>query len=155
METNGGQEDAAAAFLSFFAEVEPRLRCALVAWYGRERGREATAEALAWAWENMGRLSDIEQPVGYLYRVGQSRSRRRKQRFFSERDIFREPEVEPRLSAALSQLSERQRVVVLLVHGEDWTLTEVAELLGIDISSVQTHLRRGLHRLRVTLEGGT
>jgi len=35
-----------------------------------------TAEALAYAWENWDRLSSMKNPVGYLYRVGQSRARR-------------------------------------------------------------------------------
>ena len=39
------------AFTEFVQSVEPRLRLALMAGYGPERGREATAEALAYAWE--------------------------------------------------------------------------------------------------------
>lgn len=138
-------------FESFIGEVEPRLRRALIARYGRERGREATAEALGWAWEHRDRLAEMTKPVAFLYRVGQSRSRPRKQRLPADRDIFREPEVEPNLSAAVSKLSERQRVAVMLVHGAGWTPSEVAELLSIDVSSVQTHLRRGLDSLRRAL----
>jgi len=33
-------------------DVEPGLRHALVAVYGQEQGRDATAEALAYAWEH-------------------------------------------------------------------------------------------------------
>ena len=43
---------AVEAFETFFAETEPRLRRALVAAYGPERGRDAAAEALAYAWEH-------------------------------------------------------------------------------------------------------
>jgi hypothetical protein len=35
-------------------------RRALVAAYGSRRGREAAAEALAYAWEHGGRLQDVE-----------------------------------------------------------------------------------------------
>jgi len=55
---------------------------------------------------------------------------------------------EPGLSAALASLSERQRLAVVLVHGFDYTLREVADLTGIKITTVQTHLERGLSRLR-------
>lgn len=151
-EISDPHEPDSLAFGAFVEAVEPRLRRALIARYGRDQGLEATAEALGWAWEHRERMAAVDQPVAYLYRVGQSRSRRRKERLFLERDVFREPEVEPRLSAAVSRLSERQRVVVLLVHGADWTPSEVADLLSIDVSSVQTHLRRALARLRSTLE---
>jgi RNA polymerase sigma factor (sigma-70 family) len=63
----------------------------------------------------------------------------------------RPPWVEPRLSAALAQLSPRQREVVVLVDAFEWTHREVADLLGIRLSSVQTHLERGLARLRAAL----
>jgi hypothetical protein len=39
-------------FEAFVHDVEPRLRRALVAAYGFERGREATADALSWSWEH-------------------------------------------------------------------------------------------------------
>jgi RNA polymerase sigma factor (sigma-70 family) len=52
----------------------------------------------------------------------------------------------------LAQLSDRQRVAVVLVHGFGWTLREVAELTGTKITTVQNHLERGLARLRSGLE---
>ena len=66
-----------ARFAAFVGEVEPRLRASLVAAYGPERGREAVAEALAWAWEHRSDLAAIAYPVPYLYRVGQSKTRPR------------------------------------------------------------------------------
>jgi RNA polymerase sigma factor (sigma-70 family) len=140
------------SFEGFHAAVEPRLRRALVAAYGVQDGVEATAEALAWAWEHRDRLQDIEQPVGYLFRVGQSRHRRRRVPLLRSRIEWSEPWVEPALAGALSRLSERQRVAVVLVHGYEWTLVEVAEVLGVGPTTVQTHLRRGVERLQRALE---
>ena len=65
------------AFEAFVAAHETRLRRALVAAYGIERGREALAEALAYAWEHWERVAAMEHPVPYLFRVGQSRTGRR------------------------------------------------------------------------------
>jgi hypothetical protein len=62
-----------AAFSVFLGEVEPRLRQALVATYGPVDGREATVDALSWAWEHWDRLGDVANPAGYLFRVGQRR----------------------------------------------------------------------------------
>ena len=42
---------------------------------------------------------------------------------------------------------------VVLVHGFQWTLREVAELTGTKVTTVQNHLERGLVKLRRALEG--
>ncbi len=139
-------------FRDFFESTEPALRRALVAAYGPDAGRDATAEALAWAWEHRDRLAGIDHPLRYLYRVGQSRARRRRVRIPFNRGEWREPWVEPELARAMRRLSERQRVAVVLVHGYEWTLAEVAALLGLSVSTVQTHVDRGLERLRTQLE---
>jgi DNA-directed RNA polymerase specialized sigma24 family protein len=139
-------------FVSFLDHAEPRLRRALVATYGPERGREATAEALAYAWEHWARVRELTNPTGYLFRVGQSRTRHNKSRVLFHVNENHEPWVEPALSASLAQLSERQRLAVVLVHGYGWTLREVAELTGTAPTSVQNHVERGLARLRAALE---
>ncbi|MEM8708987.1 MAG: hypothetical protein AAGE98_21175 [Actinomycetota bacterium] len=58
-------------FATFFAEAEPKLRPALIARYGGELGRDATAEALAYGWQHWDRVAAMDNPVGYLYRVGE------------------------------------------------------------------------------------
>ena len=40
-----------------------------------------------------------------------------------------------------------ERVAVILVHGFGWTMREVAELTGTKVTTVQTHLERGLRKL--------
>ena len=139
-------------FVEWCKDAEPRLRRALVAAYGADRGREATAEALAWAWAHQGRLDGLDHPIAYLFRVGQSRSRHRLTRFVPRHDEWSDPWIEPALGAAMSTLSERQRITVVLVHSYQWTLTEVADLLDIKKSTVQNHLDRGLAKLRNHLE---
>lgn len=143
------------SFEQFVFSVEPRLRRALTAAYGPDRGREATAAALAWAWEHRDRLPALESPVAYLYRVGQSQARRRKLRVPWLRAEWHEPWVEPELAGALADLTENQRVAVVLVHGYQWTLAEVADLLGVKVPTVQKHQERGLSRLRSRLEVST
>ncbi|MFV1971265.1 MAG: RNA polymerase sigma factor [Acidimicrobiia bacterium] len=140
-----------AEFEAFVRNAEGRLSFAFAAAYGPELGREATAEAVAYAWENWERLSSMSNPVGFLYRVGQSRVRRHRSStppVAPEVSSEREPWIEPGLPAALASLSERQRVAVVLVEGFGWTQIEVAELTGVSRSSVQKHLGRGLAKLR-------
>ena len=138
-------------FDEFVSRAEPVLRRALVARYGHERGREAAAEALAYAWEHWEDVSTMSNPAGYLYRVGQSRTRPRRQRVLFDRRYAEEPLVEPGLPDALAALSPKQRVAVVLVHGFGMTLREVAEVTGLGVTTVQTHMERGLRRLRKAL----
>jgi DNA-directed RNA polymerase specialized sigma24 family protein len=141
-----------AEFRAFFSVAEPRLRRGLVAAYGPERGREAAAEGLAFAWEHWDELRTMNNPIGYLYRVGQSRTRPRKSRAVFARPDAGETWVEPGLAAALAGLSERQRVAVVLVHGFGWSLREVGDLIGAAPTTIQNHVERGLARLRAALE---
>jgi DNA-directed RNA polymerase specialized sigma24 family protein len=138
-------------FEAFFADAEPRLRRALVARYGHHRGREATADALAWGFEHWDRLRAMENPSGYLYRVGCTKARGRRRVLFEAASAPGEPEVEPELAGALTRLSASQRTAVVLVKGYGWELHEVAELTGSSISTVNTHVRRGLAKLRTEL----
>jgi RNA polymerase sigma-70 factor (ECF subfamily) len=136
-------------FESFIGRVRPRLARAFAAAYGIERGQEALAEALGYAWEHFETLRAMENPGGYLYRVGQSRTRSRgRPVVFPAPSQSGMPDVEPQLPSALRELSERQRVCVVLVVAFEWTHQEVAELLGLRRSSVQNHVERGMRRLR-------
>ncbi len=142
-------------FEDFIVGAEPRLRVALVAAYGPDRGREAAAEALAYAWEHWSRLRSMSNIAGYLYRVGQSAARPRRHHepapLFSPAERS-EPWFEPGLAGALAALTDRQRTAVVLVHGFAWTLREVADISGLRVTSVQNHLKRGMTKLRAALE---
>lgn len=149
----GEASDEQAVFERFVEEAGPRLGRALAALYGFEDGRDATAEALAYAWENWRRLQHIANLPGYLFRVGQTRSRRRRQPVAELFDIGEcgDHLFEPGLPRALAALTQRQRLAVVLIHGYGYTLREVAELTGIRTTTVQNHLDRGLARLRILL----
>lgn len=138
------------SFTEFASELEPRLRRALCVALGRDLGQEAAAEALAFGWEHWDRVRDMENPGGYLYRVGRNRvrHRRRKRPPLPPLPEAKLPWIEPKLPQAMRRLSEAQRVSVMLVYGFGWTYTEVGEYLDVTKSTVQTHLERGMARLR-------
>lgn len=145
---------SAECFEMFVATHEPRLRRAFAGCRSPEDAHEAVAEALAFAWENWERVSEMENPAGYLFRVGQSRTRRLAPRRVSlptpvELGL---PEVEPALVPALLELSEAQRTAVWLVHGCQWRYGEAAEAMGMSTSAIGTHVSRALARLRSLLE---
>ena len=140
---------------AFSEQQSRRLRQVLVARYGVDLGVEAWHDAVAYAWAHRDRLAGMTNPVGYLYRVAQT-SVRRHRRWSRPIDLppvspERLPEVEPGLAAALAGLSDRQRTAVLLVHAHGWSQQEAADVLGLDVSTLRNHLRRGMDRLRRTL----
>jgi DNA-directed RNA polymerase specialized sigma24 family protein len=141
------------SFTEFVEQVEPRLRIALVARFGPERGREATAEGLAYAWENWELMEQIEFPIAYLCKVGRSRTRLPRRlpatSAISHHDVQL---VEPALPTALDQLTAMQRMAVVLVHAYGWTHAEAARVMDVAEPTAKTHVQRGLAKLRASLE---
>lgn len=137
------------AFTRFVKEAEPRLSHALAAAYGPEVGVECTSDALCYAWEHWQEIQSMTNPVGYLYRVGQSRSRRyRRPRVLFPHVPHERYGFEPALPVALESLSRNQRVAVVLVCALGCSERETAEIMGSSRATVRTHLERGLERLR-------
>src|SRR3954453_17722274 len=146
-------------FDEFFEQSESRLRHALVASYGPAIGRESALDALSWGWEHWEQLQAMVNPVGYLYRVGQTSARRLLKsspvvNVRSSAAAADEPEIAPELQPALARLSEQQRASVILVHGYAMSQRQAAAVLGISISTLREHLARGMDRLRRDLKDG-
>ncbi len=85
-------------------------------------------------------------------RLAENRAVRRKAVLAARPSVVEDALPDPDLHAALRQLTERQRTVVVLVHGFGYSLREVGELLDIGPTSVQDHMERGLRRLHRQLE---
>ena len=142
------------SYTEFVEDVEPRLKHALAAALGPERGLEANAEALAYGWEHWDRIRSMANPAGYLYRVGyRSGFKRWRPPHLPAVPVEEDPWVEPGLPRALSRLTARQRTTVLLIHAFGWTYAETAEMLCVSIGTVETHVDRGLKKLRAQLGG--
>lgn len=136
---------------AFVREAEPRLRRALIGSVGTDRVDDAVGEALAWTVAHWDELSAMHNPVGYLFRVAQSKSRPRRRPALFRREPQLMPDIEPGLPDALRELPETQRIAVWLAHGCDWTHAEIADVLGVGTSTVSTHVSRALTRLRTEL----
>ena len=150
--------DIDAEFSDFFTAVEPRLRLALVAAFGSTIGRDAAAEALLWGWQHWDQARAMDNPAGYLYRVGYTYGLKASKRKNVPSDPLVladsavQPDCEPELVALLSPLSAQQRVALWLVHGLGYRHREAAEILDCSVSSVATHVRRALEKLRQDFE---
>jgi hypothetical protein len=129
-------DDQRTAFTAFVGEVEPRLRRALVALRGRDADRDATAEALAWAWEHWDQVQAMDNPAGYLYRVGTSRSREKRRALLPVEGHAAPPGFETGLGPALAALTDRQRAdawgtgrICSVEYGEVVLVDEAGRLL--------------------------
>jgi RNA polymerase sigma factor (sigma-70 family) len=78
------------------------------------------------------------------------RRRAREQRVASREPVY-QPDVRPEVLEAVSQLSPRQREVVVLTYWEDLSETAVADRLGMSPGSVRRHLGRARQQLRSLL----
>ncbi|MEM7274394.1 MAG: RNA polymerase sigma factor [Actinomycetota bacterium] len=148
------------AFDEFFETVGTKVRRALVSAYGIEVGTEAAADAMLEAWHRWPGIASMANPAGYLFRVGQSRSRRHL-RWRRRNQPFSATEVAPdRVDRAelmdmfrgLDQLTPIQRSAVLLTRAYGLSYAEAAEVLGVTESALTNHIHRGTKRLRELLE---
>lgn len=151
--TDGGH----VGFEAFVAGPGVNLRRALVARYGHETGLDLHADALERAWRDWARIGGMANPAGYLWRTARS-GQRRYRRWgrtspFPGDDVLAAPDVVERdLFLSLGALREEERVAVVLVHAHGATYQDVADLLGVPITTVTNLVHRGLAKLRSDLE---
>jgi DNA-directed RNA polymerase specialized sigma24 family protein len=146
----------ATQFADFVRASELNLLRALVSHHGPEIGREALADAYAYAWQHWERVSIAENLVGYVFRaadrIGAQRAmkaRREAPDGTADRDLeWVDADHHPEIVAALRRLPPRQRGAVLLVHGYGYTYKEAARTLDIPVSTLTNEVFRGLQRLR-------
>jgi DNA-directed RNA polymerase specialized sigma24 family protein len=137
------------------------LRAALVACYGVEVGTEAWADTMVVAWERRADLEHMENPLGYLFRVGQSKARphvrwqKRRSSLPTGDHLGGGPDASMvELLDALAELRPVQRAAVLLVTAHGFSYRHAADVLGVTETAITKHLHRGLTCLRRVLDAG-
>ena len=155
--------------------MQPHLeRLHRLAW--RLTGSKAEAEDLLQellikAYDKIDQLLRIEEPGSWLSRVmynlfvdNHRRFKRQRMRMVDEGQLpggiadlpgTENPEKDQQrlqqmesLDAALSQLSDEHRLVVLLHDTEGYKLTEIQELTGLPVGTVKSRLHRARARLK-------
>jgi len=137
----------------FLLGARPKLMRAFLGTLGPSRADDALSTAFEWAVANWKRLSSMDNPVGYLYRVGSTRSTPPKSpvELPSAAQVGL-PDFEPRLVPAMLQLPETQRTAVWLIHACGWNYSDAAHAMGVGESTIGTHASRGLAALRRELK---
>ena len=161
--------------------VQPHLdRLYRLAWRltgGKAEAEDLFQELLIKAYQTLDDLVEIDEPGSWLSRVmynlfidEQRRFARRRMHIVEEGQLTGEglqgfagqesdnPATDnerlerfTRLDAALGQLSDEHRIVVLLHDTEGYKLAEIEELTGVPVGTVKSRLHRARARLREIL----
>ena len=122
----------------------------------RDVASDAVAEAFAQA---LGRGDAIRSPLRWVWRAafhiarGELQARSRTQAAAQPEGTYELEDPDPELVRALARLPERQRAAVVLHHVADYSVEDVASILGSTSAAVRMQLTRGRRRLRHLLEG--
>lgn len=147
-----------ADFRAFFGTNHERMVRSLSLATGDDQlGRDAAAEGFARALARWSRVSRMDNPAGWVYRVGLNWARSRWRRTRREVSIERigEPPSTSQtdlagnlsLRRALDSLSTDHRDVVVARYYLDWSEAHIAEALGIKPGTVKSRLSRALDHL--------
>jgi RNA polymerase sigma-70 factor (ECF subfamily) len=119
----------------------------------REVANDAVAEAFAQA---LRRGEELRSPERWIWRsafriAAGELSRRRRENDQMLDMSYEVPEETAELLLALPRLTPKQRVAIVLHYYCDYSLQEVAKVMGSTPSAVGVHLYRGRKRLRKLL----
>lgn len=143
-------------FASWYRTEYPRVVNALTLLTGdRQVSADAASEAFVRALAKWDRVSKMDRPGGWLYKVALNDARRRLRRGARDRKVSADlgwapatvAPVEPdhELWSAVSRLPDRTRSAVVLRYVADLTEPAIAEALGVQRGTIATMLRRA-HR---------
>ena len=141
---------------ALYRDEGDRIWQALLAYSGDpDVASDALSEALTQA---IARGDELRDPSAWVWTAsfriaaGELKARGHLVPLTGEAGTYHMPEPVPHLLAALAQISDRQRVAVLLHDFADRPTSEIAELFGTTKTTVRVHLNRGRKRLRDILE---
>ena len=118
-------------------------------------------EAFVMAWK---RIEDLKEGValksfvcGFAYRLARNQRRSlmrafmRNAQWLGLKDDWVKPEPEASLTAqsALMKLSVEQRAAIILCLIEDHSHAQAAEILGLPLGTIKSHIERGRARLQI------
>ncbi len=144
-----------ATFVDFYREQRPSLVRALTVTLGdRQLAEDATDEAMTRAYQHWQRVGRMDNPGGWVYRVGLNwsvsllRRKRRADSTASARMVEELPAVdEPSVLVALRRLSVDHRAVVVCRYLLGWSEAETAKALGIHAGTAKSRAARAVVRL--------
>lgn len=157
-------ENDVASFEDFYAKQRDSVaRTLAFAFNDPELGFEAADEAMVRAYRAWPEVSGYENPEGWVFRVGLNWGRSSIRRRFTatmkapmvaaERrtESIEDLAADTDLAAAIASLKRDHRVVVALRFQRDYSIAQIADVLGIAEGTVKSRLSRALKRLGAIL----
>lgn len=146
------------AFTQFYRESRNSVARALaVTLADGDLAAEAADEAMARAFQRWSHVGLLNNPAGWVYRVGFNwacsglRRRSRAPRPLAEVGAGPGPIPEPTVMRALAELDVRQRAVVVCRYLLGWTEAETAAALATPVGTVKSRLHRASRLLATRL----
>ena len=154
------------SFEAFFDENRSRLFGALCLITGsRQEAEEIAQDAFLRLWERWDRVSELEDPTGFLFRTAMNlfRNRLRRAALAVRRTLDLTPSsddlaaVEDRdeLVRAMRGLTPHQRAALVLTGYLGYSSEEAAHVLGVRASTVRALATKGRASVRDMAEGRT
>ena len=143
--------DAFSSLIYFY--MKDLYRVAISILMNDEDAADAIQDTILVCWEKLQTLKEEKYFKTWITRVLINRCYdiRKKQQRITAMEDFEEPSAEDQynveLKEALGQLDEKYRIVMVLYYSEGYQTGEIAELLEIPRSTVQTRLQRGREKL--------
>ena len=153
------EHSAARSFDGWYRAEHPRVLGLLTVVAGDpDVAREATAEAFVRALERWDRVSTMDSPAAWTYRVGVNLVRRRFRRAAFEKRVLTgeqapapPPAIESELWDAVRALPVRQRTAVALRYVCDLSQEEIAAVMHVAAGTVSATLAAARRRLATDL----
>lgn len=148
------------SFDGWYREVHAGLLSSLTVAFGdADLAGEAADEAIVRAFERWDRVSVMESPGGWTYRVAVNVARRKRRRRGVEGVLLGRDRPEQdvpgpagELWLLVAELPQRQRIAVALRHVAGMTEAEVGKTMGITRGTVSATLRSAYQSLRNRLD---
>lgn len=157
----GGSAPATAdhSFEGFFAAHRSRLFGALVVMTdNRAEAEEILQDAFLTVWERWARVAEMDDPVGFLYRVAMNLFRKRLRRaavavrkavhLLPVQDELAGVETRDEAVRLLARLTPRERAAIVVTAYLGFSSEEAGELLGIRATTIRVLTNRARASLR-------
>jgi RNA polymerase sigma-70 factor (ECF subfamily) len=150
-------EVASDGFAAFYSSARTSVGRALAVTLGdSDLASDAVDEAMVRAYQRWDRVSTLDNPAGWVYRVGLNHARSRLRRLLRRppppHTIAAEFTVaDPAIERAIARLSVDHRAVVVCRHLLGWSEAQTAAALELRPGTVKSRLTRALTRLEAEL----
>jgi RNA polymerase sigma-70 factor, ECF subfamily len=149
-------------FEAFFAEHGDRVFGALcLVTRNRAEAEEIAQDAFLVVWERWDRVSTMDDPAGYLFRVAMNTARKRFRRAVvasrlrlggpADPDPIDAADDRTTVGAALRRLTPRQRLAIVLTELLDLPARDAAAIMGVRESTVRALATQGRASMRSTI----